>query len=420
MKSTKHIIWAVTVTIILSFVALGQNPSQQPRQEKLLNGLNVLLWPNSSSNNVDIRIRVHSGAAFDPQGKEGVMKLLAENIFPTEVARDFFRDDLGGGIDVYTGYDYIQISATGKPESFLQMVETLAAAVANPGIDKETTAKLKDALIQTVSQLESDPAYISERSAAKQLLGSFPYGRPAFGTPDSIRKIDFADLLLAKQRFLTADNATIAISGNFDRSTGMRAVRRYFGAWLKSDKRVPSTFRQPDPPKVTFLSVASPKRDASVLRLAARSPARKDKEFAASRVLAAVLEKRLRSRVNASGPSDVFVRVEGHTLPGVIFFAIPPRTEPGKDANAAGQITSALTDAVTEAEFAAAKAEVSGEWGKRDAPSFWLDADTYGLQNVDQYIRSVDSVTLPDVNSYKETLRQSAIVAALAAPPVIS
>jgi predicted Zn-dependent peptidase len=408
-----QIAFAVILSAMFGSSAFGQ-ASSQPRQERLLNGLNVLIWQNSGASSVDVRIRVHSGASFDPQGKEGVMKLLAENIFPTEVTRDFFRDDLGGSVDVLTTYDYIQISASAKPEHFLQMIETLAAAVANPTIDKDTTAKLKAALTEKVIQLESQPDYQAERAAAKQLLGTFPYGRPAFGTPSSIGKVDFADLVFAKQRFFTADNATITVSGNFDRSAALRAIRRFFGAWLKSDKRVPSTFKQPDTPAVTFTTVPSPNPAASVLRLATRSPARKDKNYVASLVLASVLEKRLRSHLDGNS-SDAFVRVEAHTLPGVIFFGLPSPSYPTKGTVAAGQIESALNDSVTDAEFASARAAIAGDWDKREIASFWLDADTYGLQSVDQDIRSADAVKLADVNAYREILKRSPIVAALAA-----
>jgi predicted Zn-dependent peptidase len=81
-----------------------------PRQEKLLNGLKVLMWSDPAATEVRVSIRVHSGSAFDPQGKEGVMQLLADSIFPTAASKSFFTEDLGGGIEVITNYDYIQVN----------------------------------------------------------------------------------------------------------------------------------------------------------------------------------------------------------------------------------------------------------------------------------------------------------------------
>src|SRR3954470_20326053 len=70
--------------------------AQQPKKELLLNGLKVLMFPDAASDKVSVRIRVHSGSAFDPQGKEGLMQMLTSNFFPTEAAKEYFKDDLGG------------------------------------------------------------------------------------------------------------------------------------------------------------------------------------------------------------------------------------------------------------------------------------------------------------------------------------
>ena len=74
--------------------------SGPPKQEKLLNGLKVLMWNDAKADSVSVRVRVHSGSAFDPQGKEGVMQLLADSLFPNEAAREFFEEDLGGSLEV--------------------------------------------------------------------------------------------------------------------------------------------------------------------------------------------------------------------------------------------------------------------------------------------------------------------------------
>jgi zinc protease len=416
MKIISFALKTAALAVALNIATVGQTSNPQPRQEKLLNGLKVLMWPDASAKNVTVRVRVHSGSAFDPQGKEGVLKLLAENIFPNEAARDYFRDDLGGSLEIVTSYDYIQIIASGRSDSFLQMLETVATAVANPTIDKETTARLKTDLLANVEKLGSDPKYVAERAAAKHLLGTFPYGRPQFGTRESIAKIDFADLIEAKQRFFTADNATLSVTGNFDRSSGFRAIRRFFGAWLKSDKRVPLTFRQPEPPAPVSLLVPSPRQDMSALVYAARGPARRDNDLAPAHVLANVLAARLRSRIPVGKASEIFVRVEEQSLPGVFFigFLEPQSGTDDEKANFRDIIQGAIAEPVSDAEFAAAKGLFAAEWKARDVTAFWLDADTYGLTSVERDMRSADTVTLPDVAAYAAKLRSLPMVAVLA------
>ena len=106
-------------------------------------------------------------------------------------------------------------------------------------------AKLKAEQVEKVRKLSNDPVYAADLAVSNRLLGTFPYGRAENGTVESLSKVDFADILFAKERFFTADNATVAISGNFDQALAFRALRRFFGNWLKADKKVPTAFRQP-------------------------------------------------------------------------------------------------------------------------------------------------------------------------------
>ncbi|NMV12680.1 insulinase family protein, partial [Vibrio parahaemolyticus] len=138
-----------------------------------------------------------------------------------------------------TTYDFIQITASSRPEEFLTLIESIANAVANPTIDKPTVETLKKAQIERIANLEKNPSYVGEQYALARLFGNFPYGRPVSGSIKSVEKLEFADIIDARQRFLTADKASLAISGSVDANLALRAVRRYFGAWTKADRQIP-------------------------------------------------------------------------------------------------------------------------------------------------------------------------------------
>ena len=383
----------------------------EPKQEKLLNGLKLLMWPDPKAEKVWLRVRIHSGSAFDPQGKEGTMRLLADSFFPNDNAQEFFTQDLGGDLQVISSYDFIQVTTSSRPDQFLTMLETVASAVTNPQIDKETAAKVRSALIAKVTGWQGDPAYVADRAVAARLLGTFPYGRPLYGTPDSLKKIDAPDLIDAKMRFLTADNATVAISGNFNRELAFKAVRRYFGGWQKADKMVPSTFRQPNEPAVTVMTLPAPSPGGAAARFALRGVARNDRDLPASLVFAKIVQLRLR---HVLGEKDVSVRNEYRTLPGVIVISVPPKI----DSIGAAVITpetrqaviKAIGDAATDPEFRAARDEVAAEWSKREPALFWLDADTYKIASVDADAAAVNNVTLADVDTYIQKAKAQPLV----------
>lgn len=401
----KAVFIALIVIILFSLIApaiFGQTAAPVPAQEKLLNGLKVLMWPDAKSDNVAVRVRVHAGAAFDPQGKEGLMRVLAANLFPSEAAREFFSEDLGGSLDVVTTYDYIQINATAKPEHFLTMLETVSAAVANLAVDKETTAKLRTEQLARIAAIEKDAVYVSDTAAATKMFGTAPYGRPLMGTAASIQKIDFADLVEARSRFLTADNATVTITGNFGKDLAFRAARRYFGGWLKSDRRVPSTFRQPDDfaPETVKIEIADVK---PVVRGARKAPGRADAKYYTALVYNSVRAAR--------GCSDAeALRV--NLLSGTYWTT--------GEADGAG--ACALQAAVTQEQFDAAKSKVASNVRARIAtPSgladFWLDAETYRLQSIEDELKKLDAVTIGDVRSFGETIAKAPAVRVVVQAP---
>src|SRR5262245_52457985 len=145
--------WIATI-FLLTAVGIVNAQSTKPRQETLLNGLKVLMWRDTTANKITLKVRLNIGSAFDLQGKEGWMKLLADNTFPTAESRDFFKEYLGGSLEIITNYDYIQVSATATPDQLLTLLETVSRAVSNPVIDKETTAKLRTMQLERVKRLE--------------------------------------------------------------------------------------------------------------------------------------------------------------------------------------------------------------------------------------------------------------------------
>jgi hypothetical protein len=392
-----------------------------PRQEKLLNGLKVLMWNVPKSDKVTVKIRVHSGSAFDPQQKEGVMRLLADNIFPNESAKEFFTEELDGSLEVVSNYDYIQITATAKSEHLLDVLQTLANAVANPVIDKETTARLRAALAGKVKELDKDPVYVADMAAASRLYGTFPYGRRQMGTAESVQRIDFADLIAVKERFLTADNATVTLTGNYNSDIAYRAIRRYFGAWLKSDKKVPSTFRHPDEPDTKPLVIAGPAFGAVEARYVLRGLARSDKDFAASEILTRIA--RARWEEGKPGANSFTARQESHILPGHILFGMTLISQ-----SPDGKIDSKMADPkipgslipqnISEAEFAKAKADVIAEVTARDLQDRWLDVDTFKGLPVDNETAAYQDATLADIRRVAERLAKNPVVTVLFTTPV--
>lgn len=409
--------YVISLSTALAFSALlaasvaAQKPSATPRQEKLLNGLKILVWNDPAADKVSLKLRIHGGSAFDPQEKEGVMKLLSESFFPTAESKSFFRDELDGSLEIVSNYDYIQIDATAKGGDFLTLFETIAQAVSTPDLGKDAASSLKNALAADLKEVEKDPAYVADRAAAKRLFGSFPYGRPQMGSTASLQKIDFADLIFAKERLLTADNATLAITGNVDPALVFRAARRYFGAWLKADKKIPSTFRQPDAPPAAAVEVSMPGIANSEVRYAVRGFARSSREFPAAEVYGRILQTRFQSIIAKNSGSDAAVSHDEHILPGAYVFRYKSQPTPTLLA-AAAPLQPVLSPAIADAEFTAAKSAVLAEYDARDAANLWLDVDTFKITSAADERKAFQNVTLADVAAVAQKLAREPLAIA--------
>lgn len=411
MNTRKHFNVFAGAFLILSaaavFAVAQTAKTPNPRQEKLLNTLKVLMWQDASSNQVTVKLRVHGGAAFDTLGKEGTMALLADALFPNESVKEFFREDLGGSLTVENNYDYIQINATGNADQILTILETVANAVTKPTLDKETTAKVKAARLAKIQELEKNPAYVADLAVAKRLFGDYPYGRSAEGTSDSLAKIDFADLILAKQRFLTADNATIAVSGNIKYEYVFKAIRQLFGGWEKADKKVPATFAQPSAPDTTALILRLPDNLGDEARFAFRSTARSDKEFWGSTILAEILGKRFQKyRATA--------RQNSNLLPGALniklsYIFLASATTRDIDEI----IIKSFNPPVNQEELSAAKQTVLTELNKKSFDDYWLDVDTYKITSIKTDTQNAQNVALADVQAMAERIRKEPMATVL-------
>jgi hypothetical protein len=397
-KRTAFLLLLTLIAANFSFAQTTAAPAQ-PRQEKLLNGLKVLIWNEPKAEKVSLRLRIHSGSAFDPKDKMGAMALLTDILFPDEQTRRFFEEDLEGSLEVASNYDYLQINATAKADEFLTVLETIATAVSNPPITQENFIKVRDARLKAVEEMQKNPAYVADTAVARRLLGDFPYGRPQAGTPESLKLIERADLLVARDRFFTADNATLAITGNVKPDFAYMAARRMFGAWKKSDRLVPATFRQPDDPNTETLKISFDNLDKEFSRSAFAGLARNDKDYFPFAILTKVLQTRLNKL------PDGFVKYEPHLLRGVVIWGIS-----FTDKTASNTEKEENRKAIKPEEFEKAKADLLNELNQKNIADWWLDVDTFKLVSVKDELQKANTMTLADVQRVFEKTQKEPYV----------
>jgi zinc protease len=402
--------------------ARGQR-TPEPRREQLLNGLRVLLVSRPADPNVLVKMRVHSGAAFDLAGKEGMMSLLSSVMFDAEDFR-FVEEDLGGRLEVTTGYDAVDVTATAPAASFGRLLELLRAGVMNLQLTPEAVTKLRDARVRELSAETRGAAEVADRAAAARLLSPHPYGRVIAGTPESVARVEYGDMVLARERFLNPNNTTLVVIGGFDSKSVMRQLRQTLGGWRKSDRVVPATFRQPDAPDPRALVVNHADAGGFEARLFYRGLARADRDRAAAEVLAALARERWQASAPELKGAKVVVAHESFRDGGLFRLSASVTTA----ADAARAITSAravlqelAARAAPAAQFetarqAAVTSLLKDAQTDAGAAVAWLDAHTYNSESVSdsEVARAAQALTPADVQRVAARLFQHAPSAAVA------
>ena len=413
-------------TILLS-VALAAQPlsaqttAQQPESEQLLNGLRLLFWLKPGSPEVILKLRINSGAAFDLSGKSGQMALLGDMLFPDPATVEFFTDEMGGKLDVSVTYDSTTITMVGKAAELEQIVEVLRNALLATQLTPEVVTRMRDARIKLLRDTSIVPATVADRAIATRLYGDdFPYGRPAAGSPEDVARVDRADLMQARDRFLNSNNATLAVIGGVTKQRAMKTVRQLLGPWRKSEQIVPTTFRQPPAADTRTLIVNVPGPNVEI-RLAARGVSRSDTDFHATEILARIAQHRWQASAPELSKQPVFARNDAYVLPGafVMGATVNELTAVDSLAKARKILDSLMSTPATAAELERAITEVINELSvnvaKPDAlPDPWLDAGTYRLSTPQDQIALLRAVTASQIQRVANRLFNKTIVSVVA------
>jgi zinc protease len=409
-----------TTLLILVFLAgtatIRAQPLPAPERETLLNGLRILYWPQPANPKVVLKLRIHSGAAFDLADKAGMMALLGDALFPDPATREYVTEELEGRLEVTTSLDSLDVTLSGKASELERMIDLLRGAFLTTQLGADNVATLRNARLKLLSEKPSTAAEVADAAIATRLFGVFPYGRPATGTPTTVAKLERADLLLSRERFLNADNASLAVIGGVQKTRLMRALRQLLGPWAKSEKSIPSTFRQPAAPDSRILALDQADAANAEIRIAVRGLSRGDNDTLAANLLAYIIRDRWQAAV--SDLSATSARHETHVLPGMfVLGASAPTASASKAVSAAQDAMRALAQngpSAGELERARSllQADISKQTSQTEgAAEVWLDMDTFNSPRPDTIPTLVRSLSASDVQRVAARLFRDAPVA---------
>jgi zinc protease len=214
---------------------------------------------------VSLTIALRSGAALDPDGKEGLSRLVARlmrrtggGLSPHVI--DTRIDSLGGSLGAEVSHSNAAFHGTVIARSLEPFVDLLVDVIARPGFAAEELARLQRETEGELIEARDNDRSLARRFFRRKLFSGHVYGRPVGGTVGSVRRIETDDVHALYRRALVADNAVFAFAGDIEPDAAAQIAERVTGA-LASAPAPPDEIPEPTlPPGRRLLIVDKPER----------------------------------------------------------------------------------------------------------------------------------------------------------------
>ncbi|HRG10490.1 MAG TPA: insulinase family protein, partial [Cyclobacteriaceae bacterium] len=316
------------------------------------------------------------------------------------------------GANLSTSSDGIFASSLSKHSN--KLLDLMTDVLYNPAFAPEEMEKLKTQTLSGLAASKENPGSIAATVRSALVYGKqHPYGLST--SEKSVEAITLDDCKNYFNTYFKPNNAYLAIVGDIDFKTAKSLVEKYFAKWTPGEVKNP-TYTLPKEPAKTYVALVD--RSASVQSVinigypVELKPGTPDviKARVTNQILgggfSARLNQNLREKngftygANSSLSSD--------NLIGNFNASASVRNEVTDSAvfEFLSELKRMVNEPVTEQELIAAKAEISGAFGRSlENPStiagFALNTARYNLPKdyYNNYVKAIDAVTLADVQA---------------------
>jgi len=362
------------------------------------------------------------GSAQDPDGKQGLTRLLAATL--DEGAGDLDSEafqarleELAVSISFSTGKDRFYGSLRTLTPTLREAGELLALAVNAPRFDDDPVERMKTRLMTRARRNESDPDAIAGRSLAKAMFGEHPYAQPTLGTEETIGDLTATDLSVQHRRLLARDGLSIGVVGAIDAETLMPLLDEVFAQLPEKAELSPLDDLDPAFGTEVRRSLAVPQ---TTILIGLPGLTRDDPDYQAAYVMNHILGggtftswmyEEVREKRGLSYSTGTSLSPYAHA--GLLIGSAATKAERAGEAVDVmlAQLRRMAEEGPTEAELSSAKRFLTGSYALRFDSSGKIARQLVALQNADLGIdyfdrrnSEIEAVTLDDIRRVAKRL----------------
>lgn len=214
---------------------------------RLDNGLQVLLFPDSTQSTVTVNITYLVGSRLEGYGETGMAHLLEHMMFKGSPRhRNVLKlvEERGGWLNGSTYFD-----RTNYFETLPASAENLDWAL-DLEADRMTHASISDDDLKTEFSVvrnefekdENQPSRILNERVEESAYLWHAYGHPTIGSRADIERVPIPALRAFYAKYYQPDNAMLVVSGKFDDTAALALIEKYFGAVAKPSRQLSGSY----------------------------------------------------------------------------------------------------------------------------------------------------------------------------------
>ena len=221
------------------------------KEYKLDNGLQILLYKDSSKPKILVDLIYKVGSRHEGYGEFGMAHLLEHMLFKGTPSRpDIMKilQDKGAEANATTSSDRTNYyeSLAASPENLEFALSLEADRMINSKIAAEDLAKEFSVVRNEFENNENNP---SGKLMEKMLHAAYQwhgYGRTTIGNKSDIEKVSADSLRKFYKHYYQPDNAVLIVTGAFDEADGLARIQKNFGSIPRPLRALAETYtREP-------------------------------------------------------------------------------------------------------------------------------------------------------------------------------
>ncbi len=223
------------------------------------NGLRVIINKMDGLYSVSFGIMVKTGSINESQEENGISHFIEHVLFKGTKTRSAFDisdriDSVGGQINAYTSKEVTCYYTKSTKERLKDVMEVLSDIFFDSIFDSEELEKEKGVVIEEINMCEDSPEDICFDLLAKSYHGEKGLGRTILGSSKNIKRFTKQDILSYMDKYYTADNVVISVSGNVDIDETIKLIEDMFVSRFIRIKSAKQKVFEPTTPKHLYRS----------------------------------------------------------------------------------------------------------------------------------------------------------------------